>query len=64
MWLDTTVPAQRRPHDDPDRLREEIAFMEARLAELGHDGDCAYEKAMIRFYHQQLAARRERLQRE
>ncbi len=64
MWLDTTVPAQRRPHDDQDRLREEIAFMEARLAELGHDGDCAYEKAMIRFYHQQLAARRERLQRE
>jgi hypothetical protein len=64
MWLDTTVPAQRRPHDDADRLREEIAFMEARLAEIGHDGDCAYEKAMIRFYHQQLAARRERLQRE
>ena len=46
---------------DPRRLREEIAYMEARLAEIGHDGDCAYENAMIRFFEQQLAARRAHL---
>ena len=63
MWLETPAPVHRQPQDDSERLLEEIAFMESRLAEIGHDGDCAYEKAMIRFYHQQMAARRERLQR-
>jgi hypothetical protein len=48
---------------DPGRLREEIAYMEARLAEIGNDGDCAYENAMIRFFEQQLAQRRARLSR-
>jgi hypothetical protein len=48
---------------DPGRLREEIAYMEARLAEIGNDGDCAYENAMIRFFEQQLAQRRDRLSR-
>ena len=43
---------------DACRLREEIAYVEARLAELGDDGDCAYENAMIRFFEQQLAERR------
>jgi hypothetical protein len=46
---------------DPGRLREEIAYMEARLAEIGDDGDCAYENAMIRFFEQQLAQRRSRI---
>jgi len=46
---------------DPGRLREEIAYMEARLAEIGDDGDCAYENAMIRFFEQQLAERRAHL---
>lgn len=46
---------------DPCRLREEIAYVEARLAELGDDGDCAYENAMIRFFQQQLAERRAHL---
>ena len=46
---------------DPGRLREEIAYMEARLAEIGDDGDCAYENAMIRFFEQQLAQRRAHL---
>jgi hypothetical protein len=35
--------------------------MEARLAEMGDDGDCAYENAMIRFFEQQLAQRRAHL---
>jgi len=46
---------------DAARLREEIAYLEARLEEIGHDGDCAYEKAMIRFFEQELAARRAHL---
>jgi hypothetical protein len=46
---------------DTNRLREEIAYMEARLAEMGDDGDCAYENAMIRFFEQQLAQRRAHL---
>ena len=46
---------------DPGRLREEIAYMEARLAEIGDDGDCAYENAMIRFFEQELAQRRSRI---
>jgi hypothetical protein len=46
---------------DPRRLYEDIAYIQARLAEIGDDGDCAYEKAMIRFFEQQLAARRARL---
>lgn len=43
------------------RLREEIAVIERRLAQLGPDGDCGYENAMIRFYEQQLGMRREQL---
>ncbi len=46
---------------DAARLREDIAYLEARLEEIGHDGDCAYEKAMIRFFEQELAARRAHL---
>lgn len=51
-----------QPQQDPQRLQDEIDYMEARLAEIGHDGDCAYEKAMVRFFHEQVAARRARLQ--
>ncbi len=40
------------------RLKEEIAAIEKRLAQLGPDGDCGYENAMIRFYEQQLGERR------
>ena len=51
------------PHiADHKRLRDDIAYLEARLTEIGHDGDCAYEKAMIRFFEQQLAERRAKLQ--
>ena len=47
-----------RPVADCQRLRDDIAYLEARLTEIGHDGDCAYEKAMIRFFEQQLAKRK------
>ena len=37
-----------------DYLLEEIASIEKRLEELGYDGDCAYEKAMVAFYKERL----------
>lgn len=43
------------------RLEEEIATLERRLAQIGPDGDCGYEKAMIRFFQDQIALRRQRL---
>lgn len=46
--------------DDPKVLQEAIALIGSRLRRLG-DGDCAYEKAMIRFYEQQLLLHRARL---
>jgi hypothetical protein len=51
----------RGPIADYQRLRDDIAYLEARLTEIGHDGDCAYEKAMIRFFEQQLAERKAKL---
>lgn len=45
------------------RLEEEIRYMELRLTEIGFDGDCAYERAMSKFYRQQIATRREQLNR-
>lgn len=45
-------------YTDPAKVRDEIAYMENRLHEIGHDGDCAYEKAMIRFFEQQVGMRR------
>jgi hypothetical protein len=44
------------------RVLEEIAFLEARLAQLG-SGDCAYEKSMVRTYAALLQARRQQLER-
>jgi hypothetical protein len=67
MQSEETETTMESPHhslvaiSDPSRLREEIAYMEARLAEIGDDGDCAYENAMIRFFEQQLAQRRSRI---
>ena len=35
-------------------LLEEKISIEKRLEELGYDGDCAYEKAMVAFYKDRL----------
>ena len=43
------------PNDDELRKREEARYIEARLAEIGYDGDCAHEKALARYYRQRLA---------
>lgn len=40
------------------RLQDEIATLERRLEQIGPDGDCAYEKAMIRFFRDQIDRRR------
>lgn len=40
------------------RILEEIAYFEARLIEIGHSGDCAYEKALARTYRNLLDDRR------
>jgi hypothetical protein len=40
------------------RLHEEIEILERRLEQLGPDGDCGYERALIRFFEQQLGRRR------
>jgi hypothetical protein len=49
------------PHSRRARLEEEIQYMEVRLNEIGFEGDCAYERAMSKFYRAQIATRREQL---
>jgi len=44
-----------------DFLRQEIAFFEARLHEMGDAGDCAYERALSRAYETLLRERRGQL---
>ena len=48
-------------HERTLQLQDEIATLEARLAEMGEDGDCAYERAMSRLYTGMLEERRRRL---
>lgn len=49
------------PESRRARLQEEIQYMEVRLNEIGFEGDCAYERAMSKFYREQIASRREQL---
>jgi hypothetical protein len=44
-----------------DQLLDEISWFEARLNEIGGNGDCAYEKALARSYEQAVSSHRERL---
>lgn len=57
----TRRQAAPRQAGSAGRLQEEIALIEKRLQELGPDGDCGYENAMIRFYEQELGRRRAEL---
>lgn len=47
--------------DGTSRLLEEIAFLEARLAERRGESDCAYERSLARSYEAVLRARRSQL---
>lgn len=47
--------------DQAMQLRDEIATLEYRLAEMGVDGDCAYERAMSRLYTGMVEDRKRRL---
>jgi len=44
-----------------DYLRQEIAFFETRLNEMGGTGDCAYERALSKTYRILLQQRRGQL---
>lgn len=50
-----------RDHRAEDYLRQEIAFFESRLLEMGEKGDCAYEHALSRAYKTLLSERRGQL---
>lgn len=50
-------------HAAADYLRQEIAFFETRLNEMGEKGDCAYEHALSRAYRDLLRQRRQQLAR-
>ena len=48
-------------HFAADYLRQEIAFFEARLNEMGEGGDCAYEHALSKAYQLLLKQRKSQL---
>jgi len=47
----------RHPVDE-QRLREEIAYFEKRLSQMGLAGDCAYERALAAAFRSLLQERR------
>ena len=48
-------------HFATDYLRQEIAFFEGRLIEMGEGGDCAYERALSKAYQVLLKQRKSQL---
>ncbi len=52
-----------RGHPGADYLRQEIAFLETRLNQLGDQGDCGYEQSLSRAYRVLLRERRQQLAR-
>jgi hypothetical protein len=48
-------------HFATDYLRQEIAFFEGRLIEMGESGDCAYEHALSKAYRALLKQRKSQL---
>ncbi|WP_297528542.1 hypothetical protein [Thiohalobacter sp.] len=61
--MDRDRHGESAPHraGDTRLLEEEIRLFEWRLARLGLDGDCAYERALSRAYGSLLEERRSRL---
>ena len=56
----TQTPCIAQDNDKPcyGRLLSEIGILETRLAEMGFDGDSAYEKRLINQYHDLIHERR------
>ncbi|MFO1430729.1 MAG: hypothetical protein U1F76_11405 [Candidatus Competibacteraceae bacterium] len=52
-----------RDHPGTDYLRQEIAFLETRLNQLGDRGEGGYEQALRRAYRVLLRERRQQLAR-
>ena len=50
------------PESRRARLEEEIHYMEARLNEIGFEGDCAYERAMSKFFLEMIDSHRQQLE--
>ena len=63
MRQDIIISTQHRGHGHmaADYLRQEIAFFEARLNEMGEKGDCAYEYALSKAYQVLLQERKNQL---
>lgn len=59
--LDIGGTAPRHGLGAGDYLRQEIAYFERRLREMGDEGDCAYERALTRVYRLLLKERRDQL---
>ena len=60
--MNIQVGAQTMPSGRTvDYLRQEIAFFESRLLEMGESGDCAYERALSNVFRALLAERRTQL---
>lgn len=57
------TPHPGRCYTAADYLRQEIAFFETRLNEMGEKGDCAYEHALCRAYRMLLQERKNQLAR-
>ena len=54
---------QGKSRQSAQSIRTDINYFEARLGEMGYDGDCAYERAMAKLYEKLVAERRESLAR-
>ena len=61
MQMHRLSRSKRRGVIQSGRLEEEIATLQQRLDQIGPDGDCGYEKAMIRFFQEQIDMRRQAL---
>ena len=61
MQMHRLSRSNRRGVIQSGRLEEEIATLQQRLDQIGPDGDCGYEKAMIRFFQEQIDMRRQAL---
>lgn len=62
MKKDNKRIAKVHEYNDPKQVQAEIAYLEARIEEIGYEGDCAYERAMSRFFSEQADMRRAWLQ--